>query len=401
VVTVHGSIDTWPDFPSGGELIQEWAVRTLDKGTLSQDRFELGDRLENLGARISYSSAGSRIRFSARMLRPDVNTVLGLLFEQIREPAFDASELAKSHDRIVAALQRSKSEGGYRADVALAKAVFPGDHPNAMIDPDAELSQLSGIQQDEVAAFHRDVILRRPIRLAIVGDVDQTTCRTAVEAATERWGAVAEAKPDIAVQPLSKPGEARVEIADRDNLEVRWGHSMALLRGDDAFLPSYMANFIIGGNFSARLMNIVRDELGLTYGVGAGLSGVHRHYSGMWQVHITLSRENLAEGIEATTKVVRDYVASGASATELSTTIDTIAGSYQVRLATTGGLASAILQQMEEGRSMSYLDEYPSRVRGTTLEAVNGALGDYFEPNRLFMAVAGTMPGEQAVSRLP
>jgi zinc protease len=392
VVTVRGSMDTWPDFAGSGELVQEWAAITLDKGTTRQDRFELGEKLENLGARISFRSAGSRLRFSARMLKPDVPAVLAMLFEQLWEPAFEKAELDKSRDRLAASLQRSRSEAGYRANAALSSSVFPAGHPNAMRAPDEELELLSELVPDAPRDFHREGIRARPLRMAVVGDVDLEVCQRAIEACTRGWKAADRVAPTIELQEPSGPGETRISIPDRDNLEVRWGHSIPILRGDPDFLPTYVANFILGGNFSARLMNIVRDEQGLTYGVGSGLSGVHTRYSGMWHIHITLSRENLSRGIDSTRKVIADYVRAGATSEEAAIAVETISGSYQVKMATTGGLASAILQQMEEERPMSYLDDYPSRVRGVTEASVNEVLTSFFEPQRLYLAVAGSLP---------
>ncbi|MBO6576072.1 MAG: insulinase family protein [Rhodothermales bacterium] len=392
VVTVRGSVDTWPDFRAGGELVQEMMAGTLDKGTLQQDRFEIASVLENLGAQMSFSGSTARVRCSARCLRADLDAVMGLLFEQLLQPAFDDSELDKSRDRLQASIQRGIADAGYRADLALARRAYPAGHPNYMLSPDEEAAVVTAVDRNQVVAAHSRLLAGHP-RLVIVGDVDVDACRRAVESAAAGWsGSASPATPDLPGTGIAKPGSEEVHIADRDNLDVRWGHAVDLTRTDDDFLAAYMASFVLGGNFSARLMNIVRDKEGLTYGVGSGLRGFDQRYNGMWRVHVTLSQDNLDRGIEVTEAVLRDFVADGVTADELLEKQDTIAGSFQVRLATTAGIAGALLQQMEDGRDASWVDRYPERVRGCTVEAVNESIARYFDTDRLFRAVAGSIP---------
>ncbi len=391
VVTIRGSIDTSPNYVAGGELAQDWMVRTLDKGTASRDRFEVASVLENLGAQLGFSSSAARVRFSARCLRADVRTVVELLFEQLKQPALEESELTKSRDRLLASIQRGITDAGYRADVALSQAVFAPSHPNYMHDPAQEKSLVESLAIADVKQAHNATVTGSP-RMVIVGDLDVEACSEMVGEIAADWTV----SNDGALDPPSKvatAGQSEVDIADRDNLEVRWGHAMPITRLDENFLPAYMASFILGGNFSARLMNEVREKRGLTYGIGSGLRGVDSRYDGMWRMHVTLSQDNLDHGIKATEEVVRGFRAGGVTAEELAEKQETIAGSYQVRMATTAGLAGALLQQMEDGRPLSWVDSYVDRIRACSLERVNAAIDTHFRPDELSRVVSGTIPG--------
>ncbi|MFT4604846.1 MAG: zinc protease [Rhodothermales bacterium] len=390
VVTIRGSIDTSPSYAAGGELAQEWMVRTLDKGTTSRDRFEVASVLENLGAQLGFSGSAARVRFSARCLRADVRTVIELLFEQLKQPALDESELTKSRDRLLASIQRGIADAGYRADVALSQAVYAPSHPNYMYDPAEEKSLVESLTNPDVKTAHAAAIAGSP-RMVIVGDLDVEACSDMVGEIAADW-TVSTDGPIDAPQKAASPVQLQVPIADRDNLEVRWGHAMPIKRLDDDFLPAYMASFILGGNFSARLMNEVREKRGLTYGIGSGLRGLDSRYDGMWRMHVTLSQDNLDRGIKATEEVVRAFRADGITDEELAEKQQTIAGSYQVRMASTAGLAGALLQQMEDGRPLSWVDSYTDRIRACSLERVNGAIEAHFRPENLSRVVSGTIP---------
>jgi predicted Zn-dependent peptidase len=181
-------------------------------------------------------------------------------------------------------------------------------------------------------------------------------------------------------------------MPDKTNIDVRMGHPLAVRQNEEVYTTLYIANFILGGNFSSRLMDIVRDEMGLTYGVNASLTGINRHYDGYWLVNITLSEDKLEEGLEATKNVLADFVAQGATADELADKKTTLTGTFKVQLATTNGLAATILRGLERGFGRDYLDRFPEWIEATTLEEINGAVKAHFDPGSLHTALAGSIP---------
>jgi len=168
------------------------------------------------------------------------------------------------------------------------------------------------------------------------------------------------------------------------------GHALSLRRDHEDYAALYVGNYILGGNFSARLMTTVRDERGLTYNISSGLAGVSTRYDGYWQTAVTLSHDALDEGIDATKDVISRFVEEGATADELDAKKTTITGSYTVGLATTRRLAQSVLTNAERGFSMDYLDRFPTEVEALTLEEVNDAIRRYLRPAAMHEALAGT-----------
>ena len=65
-------------------------------------------------------------------------------------------------------------------------------------------------------------------------------------------------------------------------------------------------------------------------------------------------------------------------------------------LATTSGLASALLNALQRGYDVTWIDEYPRRLQALTLEEVNGAIRELLHPDRMVTVLAGTLPGPAA-----
>ena len=396
VVSWHGSFCTYPDFAGGQDLLQDVTVSLLDKGTHFRDRFAVAEVLEDRGAELSFSGQGVRVKCRGRALWQDLDDVLEVMAEQLREPLFDPQEFKKAKAQAAASLQRSLEKTGSQAAAALSRCLYGSGHPNYSPDPRGELESLQKIDVDQVRDYHRRHFGANQFALVLVGDVDVPAVEKMVANYFGDWPEH-QGAAQFETGSLERPADrVDVPMQEKDSIDVRLGHGLGVLRQDDDYLPLYIANYILGGNFSARLMASVRDEMGLTYGIGSRLSGVHREHEGHWQIGVTLSKENLKKGTEATLDVVRRFVKEGATAEELEDKKTTITGSFKVGLATTGGLARTLLRNIERGFSPSYLDDLPDEVRSVDIDQLNAAVRRHFHPDRLHLARAGMLEREAA-----
>ena len=392
VVSFRGSFESGPDLGGADDLVQSLVANLLDKGTRRRDRFEIAEDLEGRGAQVSFYSDGLRMGFSGRALRADLAHVLGVVAEELREPALDDDEVEKAVRRAVAGVRRSRESTGAQASGALARRLFGPAHPDYALDPDDETARLEGVRADDVRAYHAAHVGSTDLTLAVVGDLDVEATEAAARAAFDGWAPTA-AEPvfEEAARP-APPGRVVVAMADRRNLDVRLGHAVALRRDADDFLAAYAGVFALGGNFSGRLMQTVRDEQGLTYGIGASLGSVSTRHDGGLTVSVTLSQENVERGVEATRAEVAGFVAEGVSEAALAQTRTTLAGQHVVSLATTGGVAARLLVNAERGFDVGYLDRYPALVGALTSSEVDAAVRRHVRPDDLHEAVAGTPP---------
>lgn len=391
VVSFRGSFETAPDLGADEDIVQGIVASVLDKGTVSKDRFEIAEVLDGLGAQVSFYSDGLRMGVAGRALREDLPQVLALVAEQVREPALDADEIDKALVRAVASVRRSRESTGAQASGALARRLYPEAHPNYVLDPDAELALVEAITADAVRGYHAAHVRPDDFTLALVGDVPDGADQTVADV-FDGWTPHGQAAAFTAAAAPLPPGRVTVEMADRRNLDVYLGHAVDLRRSSPDFLAAYAGIFALGGNFSGRLMQTVRDEQGLTYGIGASLGAPSVHHDGHVRIQVTLSQENLARGITATRTEVEGFVAEGVSADELRQTQTTLVGRHVVGLATTSGLAARLLVNAERGFPLAYLDEYPDLINALTTDEVTAAVRTHLRPADLHESVAGTVP---------
>jgi len=390
IVSWRGSFLAYPDLAAGDDQLQGLMVSLLDKGTEQRDRFELAQVLEDCGAKLNLSSDGLYVDVSGRALTTDLPRVMDVLAEMLQAPSFEEAEFRKARAQAIAEVQRQMEKTGAQASSALSRRLFGPGHPNYSTEPQEALRRLQQCTVEDVRAYHAEHVGATEWTLAVVGDLDHDRVESVVAGAFEGW-ADHNAEPTHETEALSEaePGRSVVPMPDKSNVDVRMGHGLPIRRDHEDYPALYVGNYILGGNFAARLMNIVRDEKGLTYHIGSGLSGITTLYSGYWQVRVTLSHDALETGIAATMEVVRDFVSGGASEEELVDKKTTITGSYTVGLATTQRLARSILTNAERGFDTAYLDQFPEEIASLTLEQVNEAVRRYLRPDAIHEALAG------------
>lgn len=426
VVTIVGSFDTHPDLGGREDLVQEVVVELLDKGTTERDRFEIAREIEDRGADIGFGSHGLSVHFAAIVLKHDVEDVLHLIAEQLQIPAFEETEFEKAKHQLGSAIRRSIDSTAVRAGSALRSELFAPGHPNHGHSPADDVEALEDVTLDDVRRFHDEHFTARSLVLCATGDLDVSTFEQATASAFAGFGSKngapslpasrdsptsskpvdflgsleavdSAAKPQPTYDPYRhlvrepKPSRIDVPISDRMNLDVRVGAGVELRSDDPDFVALHVGNYILGGNFSARLMSYVREELGLTYGISAALTGFDRAYDGFWQISVTLSRENLTAGIESTMATLERFVSDGITTDELAAKQQTLCGLFKVGLSTTRGLAQAMHGHFRNGFDPSYIDEYPEIISGLTVAQVNEAIQRYLRADRFVTAVAGTL----------
>lgn len=386
-----GSVDLAPDYAADEDIVASVAAALLDKGTRTRDRFAVATVLEERGARVAYSMGVTRLEFSARCLARDVEAVVDAMIEPLCAPLFDPDELVKVVRRMRGALARAATDPAELAASALARRLFPPDHPGYVRTPADEEELLVAVDRDGVAEYHARSFRGRRVRFAAAGDVPVERMLAALGQAFASWTAGGECGREYRDPGPVVPGYDRIPVADRPNLEVRLGHTVSLRRADPDFEPLVLALFALGGNFSSRLMSRIRDEQGLTYGIHSSLRGIDVAHGGSWRTAVTLSADRLDEGLDATRSELERFVRDGLTESEVRGAAETLAGQHAVALATTHDVADRLLTALERGEPVERIDGYPGRMRAMDRDRVNAAIGTWLDPGALSTAVAGTL----------
>lgn len=363
----------------------------LDKGTLKNDKFAIAQKLESVGASIGFGVGTETLGIGGKCLTKDVPLVISLIAEQLREPAFSPEEFEKVKKQYIGALKQALDNTNLQAADNFSRAIYPLGHPNRKTPTTEMIAAVERTTLDEVKAFYAEYYGPAHLTLILVGDVDSAAIKSDVTQSFAGWtGGKLPETLDVVGGKLDTASEQTVFMADKTNVTIVWGQATGMRYSDPDALALRVGTDILGGGFSARLMGNVRDKEGLTYGI-YGYTANDNLRDGDWRIWANFSPDLLDKGIESTRRQLIKWHNEGVTAEELADRISGLSGEYKVGLSTTDGMAAAILNALQCGYDLSWLDEYPTALSSLTLDQVNGVIKKHLDPDKMVIIKAGTV----------
>jgi len=392
LVTFTGSLVAGDYFsPEDNSAIADLTGYMLDKGTEKYDKFQLAEKLENLGAELSFSVGSETLNFNGKCLSKDVDEVIGLLAEQLRKPTFNNEEFEKLKLQRKGSLQQMLEDTNTRASEKADSMLFPAGNPNRGTSIKKLMSDVEKATREDIVKFYSDYYGPKSMIFVLVGDLDNDKIKVTVDKAFSGWNGGIEIPKFEKAEQVTKGETVIVKMDEKTSATLYIAQTTGIKRTDKDYLALSLGNSIFGmGGFSARLMSIIRDDEGLTYGIYSSLSG-DTYADGQFAISGTFSPKLLAQGYSSTMREFKRWVNEGVTDDELKSAKTRIIGSYKVGLSTTRGIAGSLLSITQRGYEPNYMDEYPNLVNNLTLEEVNNAIKKYINPDKVITVVAGTV----------
>jgi zinc protease len=394
-----GSFRTAPAFDRGEALLQQLVATLTTCGSLQRDQFALADALESRGASLSVESEMQRVSFSAQACSVDLPIVMELLAECLRQPSFDAEAFATEQARLIAELHYYAAEPAAMTADALSRAMYPSAHPHYQAELAAQVDILQGFTLDDVRRYHREHFGANDLRVVVAGDIDPAIAAVEFDRRMSCWmpsswlpSSSSPRSAQVSFDPSARVDAAqtvRIAAPGRDNFVVALGHGLGIRCDHPDYMAVWMANYVLGANFSSRLVATVREEKGLTYSIGSQLTKPFREFDGHWQIDLSLSPDKLDAGLAATRAEIARFVEVGVSAEELIAKKKQAIGAFQISLATLYGLSESILFGAERGWDARYIHEFADKIGCVTATQLNRTIGEHLRPAELAVAIAG------------
>ena len=391
VVTMRGSMLGGDIYSTKNNRTADMVAAMLDQGTTNMSKFEISEKLESAGARLSFFNGQARVGFSGKFLSDDTNMVIGLLADQLKNPLFSKDELEKSKKRQIAGYKRSKESTRGNAMNDMLQAFYGSDHQNSPTNPDRAIEQIKKLTSEDLKDYHSKNYGLGSMVLVVVGDVDHMKMENLIKQSFDEWKQSPLKNKEEQKTGNKVANKAYVTMEDKTSTDFVVGTALGIDRYHPDYLPLYLATHTLGGNFSARLMQTVRVKEGLTYGINSALSGFGNSNDGYWMVGGTFSPKLLSKGESSTLREIKKWAEGGITQKELDVTKSTLIGGFQVGFDTTGGLAGGILNAAVVHNDLTYLDSYPNMLQSITLDRVNSAISKYISFDGLYQVAAGTI----------
>lgn len=356
----------------------------LNEGTAKRDSKAIAETAQGLGGGIGAGASNDGVLVSANALASHAGEMIALLGEVARTPTFPEKEVRLAQANALQNLKAAEAQPGFKAERALAAAIY-GDHPYARTQP-TEASIMSVTPQ-----LLRDAHARRfrPDRalLVITGPVDRATAMKAVEAAFGDWKATGPAPAATPAAPrTAAPKYVLVQRDGSVQSAIRLGRP-AIAATDADYVPLQLAGTVLGGGFSSRLMQNLREDKGYTYGARGGLGALRE--GGRISASADVRNEVTGAAIKEFMAEFKRMGEEPVPAQELEDTKRYVAGGYllnnQMQAAVAGTLASNWLV----GLPAEFLGQYVPKIRAVDAAQVQAMGRKYLDPKDQSIVVVG------------
>ena len=178
-----------------------------------------------------------------------------------------------------------------------------------------------------------------------------------------------------------------VQQPDRSQAQIRWGH-VGLARRDPDFDAARLFNDILGGGgFASRLMQRVRAELGLTYGIGSGFDG--RVSPGPFLISTTTPTADVPRVLEEIDAVVGALRKDGPTEEELAAARARLVGSYPLRFETPSQVVRRLLEARLVGLPDRSLETWQDEIMALDRERVAATAARLLRPEQALIVIVG------------
>lgn len=391
VITISGSMLGGMLF-SNNNKISSLTTSMLDKGTRNKSKHEINNQLESIGAEISFVSSNRHINFTAHCLKSNLDTVVQLIAEQLREAVFPENELDILKKRIIANLEISKDDTKKQALINFIREIYPEGHYNYRNTIDQAIKNINVVKTHDLISFHEKTFGLGSLKIAAAGDISNDLFSGLIKTYFDGWREQTVKQLEQSMSSNERmQSSLNKNINDKTSTDIFMGQTVDLSESSEDYLSLMMGIYILGGNFSARLMQTVRDEQGLTYGIGSTLAGCSYGINGHWHTWGTFAPDLVDNGIASTLKQIKKWHDSGVSKEELDAKKTTINGLFKVSLDTTGGIIDKILTNSEKGREITYLDNYTKLINELDKNKVNEVINKYIDPGKFITSISGSI----------
>jgi len=357
----------------------------LPQGTLNRTAPRISREIESVGGALSSGTDLDYATIGLSVLKKDLALGLDLLADILLQPIFDQHEIERKVTELKARIQRMDEEPRQIARLAFDKNLF-GNHPYAY-PIEGSLETLPALTRNRIKQFYETYYRPNNSILVIVGDVHQEEASQLIQAYLGGWKSGPLSPPLPAPAPeLTRPVIIKID-RPISQANLVWGHE-GVTRSNPDFYALQVMNYILGGGgFVSRLMDSIRDNLGLTYGIYSHFEA--RQQPGSFRISLQTKNQNANQAISEVQKELKKFLDQGITPTELAEAKAYLTGSFPLKMDTNGKLVQLLTAMEFYGLGLDYPEKFPELINRVTAEEVLRVARKYLHPGRFLLVVVG------------
>jgi zinc protease len=371
--------------PANRDGMASLTAAILDKGAAGMASLEIADAFEFLGARFGMGAGTHSATMTLRAPAQRLPDALRLAADVMLRPDFPAHELDRIRTERLTGLIRRHDDPGSIVGALMDATLYGGDHAygRSGFGTDAALRAVS---VDDLRGFYQRYYRPNNATAVIVGDIDEASARRLLETAFGGWqrGEVQPVRVDAAPQVTGRT----IYIVDRPGSAqslVRLAR-IGVPRTTQDFYALEVMNVILGGSFTSRLNQNLREDKGYSYGASSGFS--YLPAAGPWTAASAVQTQSTGPALREFMNELRG-MHQPMPADEVERARNFLAMRYPAGFQSVSGIASRLAEMVQYNLPADYFNRYVDNILAVSNADVERVARQYIDPENVAIFVVG------------
>jgi zinc protease len=381
LVVKSGSDANPPEQPG----LAGFTAQMLEEGTDTRSAEQIADQVAQLGAFLGSISSPDASTVSLLSLRSTFPQALDLMADVVQHPAFPNAEVERQRASRLGDLTQQRENPEAVAAVAGAGALYGAGHPYGYGQLGTEPS-IRTTTRDDLVGFWRRHYVPENAALVVSGDIARAELKALAEASFLGWPR-AGSSPTRAGTPGTTP--ARLVVVDKP------GTPQTALRvttiGAARQTPDYPAlqvmNAALGGLFSSRINNNLREDKGYSYGVFSQFR--YDRTPGPFVIAGSVRTDATGPSVAEIFKEVRGMRERPMGATELAGVRNSQILSLPGQFETNSDIGARLAETYMFDLPADYYRRLPGQFARVSAQEVQAAARKYLAPEQMVVVAVG------------
>lgn len=353
----------------------------LRTGTTTKSKSEIDEAVDFIGASLNTSASG----IYAASLTKHQDALLELMTDVLYNPSFPDEELEKLRKQTLSGLAAQKEDPGSIAANVRGAVLFGKDHPYGELTTEESVERIT---IEDCKSFYDSYFTPEIAYLAIVGDISIKDAKKLAKKYFGQWENKQIELPQFSAP--SAPEMTKVALVDRSSSvqsEIRVGYPIVLKKGDPDVVKANLMNTILGGGFSSRINQNLREKHAYTYGAGSGLSS--DMIVGNFNAYSSVRNEVTDSAVYQLMFELKRIINEKVTEEELASAKAYIAGGFARSLERPQTIANFALNVKRYNLPEDYYSNYLVRLDAVTIDDIQATANKYIKPKNAHIIVVG------------
>lgn len=368
--------------PQNKEGLAQIAAATLKEGAGWWSAKELRNLTGSKGIKIGFAAQRDDFAGSITFPKQAQEEAIKFLREMFKNPHFEDKYVDNAKNSNIKLLEVEKEDPQTQLALEMESKIY-GDFVYAR-NPLGKIEDIRGISRRDLLNFVKNYLGKNKIYVGITGDLSVAEAQELIDDLFANLPIVAD--KDIG-RPQINWMQPTLQISRKQEQDIVMYAAPGTCRLCDDFYPLYIANYLFGGaGLNSRANQLLREEKGLTYGVYSQLDINDK--ANLLTAAFSSAADKTALAKDLFIKEWQRTGKEGFSEEELRQAKDYLTASFNLRFASTAGIADMLAYMQKYGLGIDFLQKRNRLVEEVSLQQVNAAAAKYFT-NQLLQAEIG------------